>query len=77
VRVRDQGGPPVLANVGHPHDLEHRLPSPWLRDKLGDIYQGFGGKFDCGAEVALSGDDAPDNIFKGWKCSQLLGVSAA
>ena len=63
--MRDQGEPPILANVGHLHDLEHRLSSPRLRDKLGDGGQGFRGELAYEAELVLSGNDAPDGVFKG------------
>ena len=77
MRVRDQSGPPILADVGHLHDLEHRLSGPWLQDKLRDGGQSFGGELDYEAELILSDDDTPGSIFKGGtKCSQLLGASA-
>ena len=76
MRVRDQSGPPVLADVGHLHDLEHRLQSPWLDDKLGDSGQGFGGELACEAQLVPDDDNALYGIFEGRiNCLQLLGVS--
>jgi len=65
VRVRYQGGPPILADVGHLHDLENRPSGPWFHDKLGDIDQGFRGELDYEAEFVLSDDDTSDSAFKG------------
>ena len=54
-----------MANVGHPHDVEHRLSSPWLRDKLGDIGHSFRGELAYEAELILSDGDTSDSAFKG------------
>jgi len=77
VRIRDQGGSPILANVGHLHDREHRLSTSRLRDKLGYVGQGFGGEFGNGAEFVPSNNDTSDSALKGgMKCLQLFAVSA-
>ena len=75
MRARDQSGPPIPADVGHLHDLEHRLSSSWLHDKLGDIGQGFWGELAYEVELVPSDNNPPDGMFKGgMKGSQLFGV---
>ena len=72
MRARDQGGPPILADVGQRYDPEYRLSSPWLRDKLGYGHEGFGGGLGYETEFVLSNKDAPGSVFDGVvKCSQL------
>ena len=78
VRTRDQGGPPILGDMRHLYDLEHRLPGPRLGDKLGDGYQGFRRKRAYKTELVLGDNDTPDCIFKGGlEHSQLLSLVSA
>jgi len=73
VRARDQCGPPVLADVGHLHDPEHRLSSPRLCDKLAYVDQDFRGEVGNENELVLSDGDTPDGVFEGGtKFVQLL-----
>ena len=63
--------------MGHLHDLEHRLSSPWLDEELEDIDQGFRGKVGYETELVLGDDNTPDSVFEGgMEFLQLLGVSA-
>ena len=64
--------------MGHLHDLEHRLSSPRLGNKLEDVDQGFRGEVGCEIEFVPNDDDAPDDVFEGgMKFLQLLRVSAS
>ena len=66
-----------MADVGHLHDFEHRLSSPWLRDKLGDVDQSFRRELAYEAELILNDNDTSDGAFKGGsKGLQLFGESA-
>ena len=77
MRTWDQGGPPILADVGQPDDVEHRLAGPWFHNKFGDRGQGLGREFVYEAGLVLGYDDTPERIVKGGrKDSQLLGRSA-
>ena len=74
----DQGGPPVLADVGQLDDFEPRLVNPRFRNKFGDRSQGFGRDFIYETGLVSGDDDTPESISKGGrKCSQLLGRSAS
>lgn len=74
--MRDQGGPPILADMGNLHKLEHRLSGPWLRDKFGDRYYGFRWQFADDAEYVLGDNDAPERMLEGgMKCLQLVRVA--
>ena len=62
-----------MANVGHLHDLGHRLSRPWFHNKLGYIDQSFRGEFAYEAELILSDSDTSDSAHKrGVKFLQLL-----
>lgn len=65
MKTGDQGGSPVLANVGHLHDLEHRSASPLLGDKLGDDYCCFGRELAYNIKLVLGNSNTPGCIFKG------------
>ena len=75
MRARDQGRPPRLAEVSHPHNLEHRLASPWLGDELGGGDQDFWRKLGYRTELVLGDNDTPGRFLKGgMKSLQLLSL---
>ena len=60
--------------MGHLHDLEDRLSSSWLHDKLGYFDQGSRRKLGNDTELVVSDNDTPSGTFKGGtKLLQLSG----
>ena len=57
----------MLADVGHLHEFEHRLPSSRLCDELEDSHQGFGWELSDDAEFVPGSDNAPGRVFEGGK----------